>query len=79
MDSSLVPKQIRVTEGEREDRAMDGVRIQIRPGARVGTAHYLGPEHEPGVFEARYEDGSAERLSARQVRGRRVVGEAGLD
>jgi len=72
-DPSMVPEQIRVTGRERDDRGMDGARVQIRPGAKVGTAHYLGPEHEPGAFDVRYEDGSAERLTARQVRRRRVV------
>jgi len=69
---AVEPGPVRVIEGEREDRAMDGVRVRVRPGAVVGTAHYLGPANEPKVFEARYEDGSAERLTARQVRGRRV-------
>ena len=49
------------------------VQVQVRSGAIIGTAHYLGPEHEPACFEARYGNGSAKRLTSRQVRGRRVL------
>ena len=38
-----------------------------------GTARYLGPEEEPQCFEVAYEDGSAERVTARIIR-RRLVG-----
>lgn len=69
-DPQAVPQQVRVTEAERKDRSMDGVRVQARRGAPIGTAHYLGAQHEPGCFEVRYADGRAERLTSRQVVGR---------
>ena len=39
------------------------MQVQVKSGAVFCTAHYLGPEHEPACFEARYGNGSAERLT----------------
>ena len=67
-DPSVVPEQIRVTGGERDDRGMDArSEGSDQTGVEDGNslrAHYLGPEDEPDVFDLPYEDGYAERLTA---------------
>ena len=73
----------RMIPQEKDAREMHNTKIFKRiqtPGKVIkrviGTARYLGPEWEPECFEVSYEDGSAERLTSRTVKRRKVVDQA---
>ena len=67
-----LPEQIRETDEDRANAVLDGVRVRRPRDKLTGTARYLGSLVGVDCFEATYPDGSAERLTARQVRSRRL-------
>ena len=71
-----VPLQIRVTDEDRANADLDGVAIVRGKDKLAGTVRYLGSLVGTDCFEATYRDGSAEKLTARQVRRRQAVAAA---